>query len=112
MNDAGTFALVFAHSLAMRDYARAYGMASRGYCRATTLEQMQAAFEAIVPLDWGPIGPIEIGYTMTNWPDRQPADQGWFYVSIGGDVYSEGVTVIVAMEEGQLRIREIEWGRP
>jgi hypothetical protein len=73
---------------------------------------MQAAFEAIVPTDWGPIGPIETGETLANWPGRQPSDLGWVYVSLGGDVYSEAVIAVVTMEDGEPRIREAEFGRP
>jgi hypothetical protein len=49
---------------------------------------------------------------MTSWPDKQPADLGWAYVSIGGDVYSEAVTVVVTSEEGTPRVRAVEFGRP
>jgi hypothetical protein len=37
-----------------------------------------------------------------------PAD----YASIGDDVYSEGVTVIVTREADALMIRSVEFGRP
>jgi hypothetical protein len=73
---------------------------------------MQAAFEAIVPIDWPTVGPMEVGHAMETWPDKQPADVGWVYVGIGGDVYSEAVTVIVTREDGRLKIRAVEWGRP
>ena len=36
-------------------------------------------------MDWGPIGPIQVGQTMTSWPAKQPGDIGWAYVSIGED---------------------------
>lgn len=105
-------ALAFAKSLAAREYPKAYEMTSKEYRAHTTVEQLRAAFEAIVPTDWGPMGPIEVGHTMTAWPGRQPADIGWAYVSIGGDVYSEAVTVIVTSEAGHAKIRAVEFGRP
>lgn len=37
---------------------------------------------------------------------------GWVYVSIGGDVYSEAVTVVVTMDDESLRVRDVEFGRP
>jgi hypothetical protein len=49
---------------------------------------------------------------MTSWPGKQPADLGWAFVSIGGDVYSEAVIVVVTSENGEARIREVEFGRP
>ena len=30
----------------------------------------------------------------------------------GGDVYSEAITVVVTLEEGELRVRTVEFGRP
>ena len=73
---------------------------------------MQAAFEGIVPLDWGTVGPIELGETMEDWPGRESSDAGWAYVSVGGDIYSEAVTVVVTVEDGELKIRTAEFGRP
>ena len=69
-----------------------------------------------IPLAWpaGALGwgLLEVGQTMEAWPDKQPHDVGWAYVSIGGDVYSEAVTVVVARENGRLVIRQVEFGRP
>jgi hypothetical protein len=73
---------------------------------------MRSAFEDIVPPSWDPAGPIELGLTQTSWPDKQPGDVGWAYVSIGGKVYSEAVVVIVATEDKHLRVRAVEFGRP
>jgi hypothetical protein len=99
-------------ALAARDYPKAYAMTAQEYCRRTNLEHLRTAFETIVPADWGPVGPVEVGQTMETWPGKQPSDMGWAYVSIGGDVYSEAVTVVVTSENGEARIREIEFGRP
>ena len=105
-------ALSFAEALARRDYPAAYGMTSKQYRAVTTMEAMQVSFEAIVPTDWNSVGPIEIGTTMESWPGRESDDLGWVYVSIGGDVYSEAVTVVVALEDGEPRVRTVEFGRP
>ena len=105
-------ALGFAEALARRDYSTAWAITSKQYRTVTTMEAMQALFEAIVPTDWKSVGPIEIGTTMESWPGQEPGDLGWVYVSIGGDVYSEAVTVVVALEDGESRIRSVEFGRP
>ena len=73
---------------------------------------MRDAFEAIVPADSGPAAVVEAGHTMTDWPGKEAADAGWVYVSIGGDVYSEAITVVVASEDGTLKVRDVEFGRP
>ena len=111
-HDYSGLALDFATALASRDYATAYAMTSSEYRGSTTVAEMQVAFEAIVPTDWRTVGPLEVVVTMETWPDKQPSDVGWAYVSIGGDVYSEAVIVVVALEAGALRIRTVEFGRP
>jgi predicted lipoprotein len=105
-------ALEFTKSLATRDYAKAYAMAAEEYRKRTSLDQMRTAFEAIVPTDWGKIGAIQVGDTMTTWPTKKPSDLGRAYVSIGGDVYSEAVVVVVTLDSGGPKIREVEFGRP
>ena len=51
-------------------------------------------------------------FSMTEWPDKQPNDVGWAYVSIMGEDFAEAVAVTVADFGGTLFIRAIEWGRP
>jgi len=111
-SDYRAIALEFAQSLAERQYTKAYEMTTKEYRKRTSVEQLQATFESIVPSDWGPMGPIEVGQTMTTWTGKEPADLGWAYVSIGGEVYSEAVTVVVTSEHGEAKIREVEFGRP
>jgi hypothetical protein len=107
-------ALQFTKALTQRDYHRAYAMTSHDYQRRTSVEQLRTAFEKIVPTDWGAIGPVTVVRTMTQWqsPPKQPSDLGWVYVSIGGDAYSEAVTAIITLENGQPKVREVEFGRP
>jgi len=111
-SDYQQVALEFAKSLAAREYPKAYAMTSQEYHKRNTVDQLRAGFEGIVPIDWGAMGPIEVGQTMTNWPGKQPSDLGWAYVSIGGNVYSEAIVVVVASENGEARVREVEFGRP
>jgi hypothetical protein len=104
-------ALAFTEALAARDYKAGYKLTSRDYQNTTSLADMQAAFEVIVPRDWPP-GPIVAGQTMDDWPGREPSDVGWVYVSIGGAVYSEAITVVVTLEDGVHKVRAVEFGRP
>jgi hypothetical protein len=105
-------ALEFARSLAAREYPKAYAMMSHGYRQSRTVDELRIGFEAIIPRDWGAIGPIEVGQTMTSWSGKEPSDIGWAYVSIGGDVYSEAIIVVVTSERGKAEIRHVEFGRP
>jgi hypothetical protein len=102
----------FGEALARREYTEAYEMTSGQYRERVSLEQLQAGFEEIVPLDWGEIGPIVVQPLLDDWPGKQPSDVAWAYIGIGGDVYSEAVTVIVEDDAGELRVREVEFGRP
>ena len=111
-HDYRTFALEFTKALAAREYDKAYVMTSWEYQQQTSLEQLQQSFKTVVPEDWGEMGPVDVGEIMTNWPGKQAADIGWIHVSIGGDVYSEAITVVVTLEDEGLKIREIEFGRP
>ncbi len=49
---------------------------------------------------------------LEDWPDKQKGDVASVYVALDGDNFCEGVYLTVAQEDGQLRIRDIEWGRP
>lgn len=51
-------------------------------------------------------------FAMDDWPDKQPGDVGWAYVSLCGEHVIEALTVIVTDAGGALRIRSVEWGRP
>ena len=105
-------ALKFTQALAAREYVKAHEMTVQEYRNRTSVELMRTSFEKIVPLDWGPIGPIEVGETMTSWRGKQPSDRIWAYVSVGGKVYSEAVIITVAIEDGVPKIRTVEFGRP
>jgi hypothetical protein len=49
---------------------------------------------------------------MDEWPSKRPTDAGWAYVGILGEEFVEAVTVVIANVDGELLIRDIEWGRP
>jgi hypothetical protein len=51
-------------------------------------------------------------YSMEDWPDKQKDDVGLAYVGVEGDDFVEAVTVVVSQIGPDLRIRDIQWGRP
>ncbi len=115
ITDGGEFkevALQFTEALVNRDYPLAYSMTSKAFKSQFTADQMRADFETIVPTDWQTVGPIGVGEFMQTWPDKKPSDVAWVYVYIGGDEYSEAVTLTIANEDGDLKIRDVEYGRP
>lgn len=105
-------ALHFARALAERRYAAAYEMLSRELRSRLSADAMQQAFESIIPADWGPVHPIQIATSMVDWPGKQANDAAWIHVSLGGQAYSEGLTLVLAVEGSSIKVRQIEWGRP
>jgi hypothetical protein len=63
LHDYAGVGLIFATALARRDYTAAYALTSSEYQRNTTIAEMRAAFETIVPTDWRTVGPVEVGVT-------------------------------------------------
>lgn len=57
-----------------------------------------------------PVVPILI--VLEDWPDKQAQDLGMVYTSFVGDGNCEAVTVVLTQEDGAVRIRSLEWGRP
>jgi hypothetical protein len=117
MQEANVFdfqavAMKFTEALTDRDYSGAYILLSTEYQNSMNADQLKEEFEKIVPPDWGDTGHIHIGTILDDWPDKQPSDLGWVYVSIGGDVYSEGLTLVLMSENGNARVREVQFGRP
>jgi hypothetical protein len=51
-------------------------------------------------------------FSLQEWPGKKLNDVGWVYVSIIGEDFVEAVCVIVTKINGELLIRDIEWGRP
>jgi hypothetical protein len=49
---------------------------------------------------------------MQDWPGRKPTDAGWVYVSVGGDMCSEAITIVVTREDDELKVCTAEFGRP
>lgn len=105
------FTAKFAKKLASRDYVSAYAMTSSNYQHSTTLEEMSDKFEMIMTPDLNN-GKIIVGEYMESWPSKQAGELGWVYVSIGGDIYSEAIVVVVCSEDDQLKINAVEFGRP
>jgi hypothetical protein len=108
----GTVALAFARALADGEHAVARGMLSRTLRAELTERAVQAEFEEMIDYGAGPADFVDVMNVLDDWPGRRAEDIGWAYCAIAGNGYSEAVAVIVAWENDQHVIREIEWGRP
>ena len=112
LQEAKDVALKFSQFMSTRKYNDAYEMTSKSFRQTFSANEMQSSFEYMIPKDWGEVDPIEVGETMTNWPAKELSDIAWIYVILGGDVYSEALTLIVTSEDDTLKIRDVEYGRP
>jgi hypothetical protein len=102
----------FTRALCAREYDRAYEMTSARFRQGSDRDKLKTDFEAIVPLDWGETDPLEVTQTLTSWPSKRASDVGWAYVGISGETYSEGLTIVIELENHALRVAEVEFGRP
>ena len=101
-----SLALEFARSLSKRDYKQAYNMLSLNAQSQLTEDGLREQFESMIPLDWGDVNPIEL--------EENPAwNEMFLYVVLGGDVYSEAITISsFASDEEKMKIETFEFGRP
>ena len=112
LQDAKDTALKFSNLMSSRNYGDAYEMTSKKFKERFSAKELQSNFEDMIPSDWGDISPIEVGETMMQWPAKEASDIAWVYVILGGDIYSEALTLVVTDEENSIKIRDIEFGRP
>jgi hypothetical protein len=105
---------LFAERLADGDFEGARTMLAESLA-GTGAGELRDAFEQMTMFDEVPQDePVDIIVMMAqdNMPSLEPGDLGWIYVAITGSEFNEALTLIVTEEEGEARIRDIEWGRP
>lgn len=105
-------ALRFAKALAAGRYDLAHGMLSSSLQAEQSAQALGARHHQMIDYGGGPPDELKVLETLDAWATRQPGDIGWAYVSVGGDGWAEGITVVLADQAGKPVIRSIEWGRP
>ena len=100
-----TLALEFARALSERRYVEAHAMCTSDLRSKVSVEKMRSDFEVMIPLDWGPVAPIEL-------VDNGELSPPYLYVSLGGEVYSEAIAIYLADVDGNLQVDRFELGRP
>lgn len=108
----GKVAFEFANSIVNGDFAAAHELLTEQQKSEWNPNSLKGEYEEMIEYGEGPVTDIEIMNEMTEWPDKKDKDIGWVYVAMSGDGYVEAVAVVVCSESNQLKIREIEWGRP
>ncbi len=104
----------FGHHIAAADYVAAHALLTKEAQQKYTPESFRRSFEEMTEYEPGPIKTIDVDpqFTLENWPAKQSEDVASVYVGLLGEEYVEAVTLTLAREDGDVRIREIEWGRP
>lgn len=104
----------FGRYIAAADYVAAHALLTKDAQQKCTPESFRRSFEEMTEYEPGPIKTVEVDpqFALEDWPAKQPEDVASVYVGLLGEEYVEAVTLTLAREEGDIRIREIEWGRP
>ena len=107
-------ALQFGRAISRCDYAAAHSLLTRGARAAHSPESLKHTAEEMIAVGDGPITDVELvsECILEDWPNKQAGDVGYVYVSLAGDGFCEAVTVTLTSEDGDIRIRELAWGRP
>lgn len=114
-DDQVKIAVDFTQALVDGDFELASSLLAPEIRQIMTPEQLRLDYDGLIGMYLSPASAqvvFDPQFTMTDWPGRRPSDVGWVYVSIVGDDFVEAVSVILAEYDGELLIREIEWGRP
>jgi hypothetical protein len=104
----------FGKLIAEEDYVAAHHLLTRAAQKVHSPAKLKKAVKTITAYDPGPIREVEVMTDMIlyDWPDKEPGDLAWVYVSLVGDSYVEAVSLVLVEEVDATRIRQLEWGRP
>jgi hypothetical protein len=100
--------------IAKEDYAAAHRMLTRQAQIAWPVQEMKRRSDSMRSYSPGPFTDMQVmeEFMLEDWPAMQDGDVASIYISLSGDNFCEAVSVIVTQEDGDLRIRDLEWGRP
>src|SRR6266446_2155114 len=104
----------FGELIAKEDYVAAHRMLTREGQLTWPVHEMKRRSESMRRYAPGPFTDMQVmdEYMLEDWPAMQEGDVANIYIALSGDNFCEAVSIIVAQEDGDLRIRDLEWGRP
>ncbi len=104
----------FGDLTAKADYVSAHALLTRRAQATHSPGDFRQAVESMTEYAPGPIQEVLVmsDFILEDWPAKQQGDVAIVYVSLTGDDFCEAVTVTLAQEDGNFRIRDLEWGRP
>jgi hypothetical protein len=100
----------FGHLIAKADYSAAHTLLTKAAQRTHSPEAFKAAVEGMTAYTSDPIRQVEVmsDFVLEEWPDKQDGDVAIAYVALTGDGFCEAVTVTLAQEGKNIRIRQLE----
>lgn len=102
----------FGNALANTDYIVAHALLSKEQQQLYSPEELKHRVMCMTAYAPGPIREVVAMEAIDNWWPKRNGDMAWVYVALTGDLFSEAVTLVLIVEEGEICIRDIEWGRP
>jgi hypothetical protein len=104
----------FGHLIAKADYTAAHAFLTEEAQKIHSPKDLKAAVEEMTTYAPGPIQQVEVmsDFILEEWPDKQDEDVAIVYIALTGDGFCEAVTLTLTYEGQNIRIRQLEWGRP
>ena len=104
----------FGRAVAEGDFAAAHAMLTKKAQLSHSPAELAASVEKMISIGDGPITDFGLvnECVLEDWPRKQQDDVGYVYVALNGNGFCEAVTVTLCREGDEIRIRELEWGRP
>ena len=115
LDDLAKLALKFAGDLKNERFESAHAQLTQANRLMWSSSSLQKQYEEMISYGDGPTLHLNVEVTddMKDWlSEKRKEDLGWVYVSMRGEDFSEAVVLIFTEENGEPKIREIEWGRP
>ena len=114
MPDHVLFAKQFGSLIAKEDYVAARALLTNEAQADWPAQEIQRRSERMRRYAPGPFTDMQVmeEFILRDWPAMSEGDVASIYIALTGDGFCEAVTIIVAEQDGELRVRDLEWGRP
>jgi hypothetical protein len=109
-----TVAKQFGNLVARTDYSAARALLTQEAQKLHSSSSIRWTVESMTACMAGTIQRVELEKDLfrEDWSEKQEGDIASVPMRLIGDAFEEPVTVVLAKEDGAIRIRELKWGRP
>ncbi len=112
MSEVTNIAAAFARAIHAGDADAAHAMLSDDCGRTMSASELADEYNVLAEDMGGVTGIGDATVILEDWPGKADGDCAMVYVPLEGDVFSEAVTVTVAVSGDGFCISGVEWGRP